>query len=245
MTVSEGLVSVVIPVFNGARFLAAAIESVLTQGYRPFEIIVVDDGSTDGSGEVAQRFPGICCLRQENAGPAAARNAGMAVASGEFFAFLDADDLMAPGRLDVQVGYLRGHPEVGCVLGRQELLVEPGVQVPEGMIAPSALARGDPLFSRRVQIPAMSMVARRLVFDQVGGFDPRFRLGEDLDWINRAQEAGTAIAILEDIVLVRRLHGNNLTYDTAGMNRVIFTTAKARLDRRRAAHQQDTPTDVG
>ena len=226
-----------IPVFNGVRFLAAAIESVAAQGYRPLEIIVVDDGSTDGSGSVAAGLAGVRCLRQENAGPAAARNAGMAVASGEFFAFLDADDLMTPDRLDLQVGYLQDHPEVGCVLGRQELLLEPGVEPPNWVTTPPAWAQGDPLFSRRVEIPPMSMTGRRAAFDRVGGFDPGFRLSEDLDWILRARDSGTAIAILEDVVLIRRLHGSNLTYDTAAANRAMFATVKARLDRRRAGHQ--------
>ena len=224
----------VIPVFNGARFLAEAVHSVNAQGYRPLEVIVVDDGSTDGSGAVAAGLAGVRCLRQENAGPAAARNAGVAVASGEFVAFLDADDLMTPDRLDLQVGHLQEHPEVGCVLGRQELLVEPGVEPPDWVTRPPAWARGDPLFSRRVTIPPMSMVVRRAVFDRVGGFDPQFRLGEDTDWILRARESGTQVAILDDVVLIRRLHGTNLTYDTAGRDRALFANVKARLDRKRA-----------
>jgi glycosyltransferase involved in cell wall biosynthesis len=245
MTASENLVSVVIPVFNGIRFLADAIESVVSQSYRPFEIIVVDDGSGDGSGAVAASVAGVRCLRQDNAGPAAARNAGMAVASGEFFAFLDADDLMTPNRLDIQVGYLEDHPEVGCVLGRQELLLEPGAKPPEWVTTPPAWAQGDPMFSRRTQIPPMSMVGRRAAFDLVGGFDARLRLSEDADWILRAQETGTVIAILEEVVLIRRLHGNNLTYDTAAANRAMFATIKARLDRRRAAHRGGAPRENG
>ena len=229
-----GLVSVVIPVFNGVRFLAAAIESVAAQGYRPLEIIVVDDGSTDGSGSVAAGLAGVRCLRQENAGPAAARNAGMAVASGEFFAFLDADDLMTPNRLDLQVGYLQDHPEVGCVLGRQELLLEPGVEPPKWATGAAASTEGPAELFGGGEVVAISTVARRTAFDRIGGFDPAFRVGEDIDWLFRLREACIALTVVDDIVTIRRLHGDNVTQDTAALLRARNAVLKARLDRRRA-----------
>ena len=229
-----GLVSVVIPVFNGVRFLAAAIESVAAQGYRPLEIIVVDDGSTDGSGSVAAGMAGVRCLRQENAGPAAARNAGMAVASGEFFAFLDADDLMTPNRLDLQVGYLQDHPEVGCVLGRQELLLEPGVEPPKWATGAAASTEGPAELFGDGMTHSMSIMARRAVFESVGAFDPRFRMGEDLDWLFRVREAGIPMTILGDTAVIRRLHGANATQDPVGYERARFAVLKARIDRRRA-----------
>jgi glycosyltransferase involved in cell wall biosynthesis len=231
-------VSVVIPVFNGARFLAEAVHSVNAQGYRPLEVIVVDDGSTDGSGAVAAGLAGVRCLRQENAGPAAARNAGVAVASGEFVAFLDADDLMTPDRLDLQVGHLQEHPEVGCVLGRQELLVEPGVEPPEWAIRAAASAEGETELFGTGQVHSITILARRAAFNRVGGFDPGFNRagmgGEDLDWLFRLREACVPITILDDIVLIRRLHGANLTQDPVAFNRGRFAVLKARLDRKRA-----------
>ncbi|MBI4573499.1 MAG: glycosyltransferase family 2 protein, partial [candidate division NC10 bacterium] len=106
------LVSVILPVYNGERFLAAAIASILAQDYQPIEVIVVDDGSTDGTAAIARSFQGVRYLYQPNQGPAFARNAGIAVARGAFIAFLDADDLMVPTRLSVQAGYLLAHPEI-------------------------------------------------------------------------------------------------------------------------------------
>ena len=119
-----------IPVFNGERFLAAAIQSVLDQSYRPFELIVVDDGSTDSSAALARSFAGARVIEQEHAGPGAARNRGVAASSGEFLAFLDAHDELPADKLERQIGYLREHPEVGRALGRQQLLVEPQVRPP-------------------------------------------------------------------------------------------------------------------
>jgi len=228
-----GLVSVVIPVFNGARFLAAAVESALSQEGEAVEVIVVDDESTDDSAQVAAAIPNVYCLKQAHAGPAAARNAGVASSSGEFIAFLDADDLMPPNKLAIQVGHLRSHPEVGCVLGRQELRLEPGVSLPDWATGSPAWARLDPEYVEREQVHAMSMVMRRAVFEEVGPFDTRFRFGEDTDWIFRLREAGIGLAILDDIVLIRRLHGGNLTYDTAGYDSAMFAVLKARIDRRR------------
>ena len=119
------LVSVVVPVYNAEEFVGAAIESLLAQDYSSFEVIVVDDGSSDASADVAGSFPGVQVVRQSNAGPAAARNAGIERARGEFVAFHDADDLVPPTKLSVQVRFLLEHQEVDCVLARQEWIDPP------------------------------------------------------------------------------------------------------------------------
>ncbi len=113
------LVTVVMAVYNAEAFLAEALDSVYAQDYEPFEVVLVDDGSTDGSAAIAQSYPGLRYLRQENGGPSAARNAAIAAARGELVAVADADDVQLPGRLSVQVGYLVEHPEVAVTLGRQ------------------------------------------------------------------------------------------------------------------------------
>src|SRR5262245_20840904 len=101
---TESLISCIVPVFNGERYLGEAIESILKQSYRPIEIIIADDGSTDDTVTVAARYgTQIRYLRQSNAGPAAARNLGLSVAAGEFVAFLDADDIWHPEKLARQM----------------------------------------------------------------------------------------------------------------------------------------------
>ena len=111
-------VSVVIPVWNGERYLKEAIESILAQDFGDFELIIVDDGSTDESVKIADSFvddPRVSIRRQANAGVVAARNAGLLNARAEFVAFLDADDVAIPSRLSKQFTYLQGNPEVAAV----------------------------------------------------------------------------------------------------------------------------------
>ena len=116
------LVSVVMAAYNAEEFIRPALESLFAQDWDPFETIVVDDGSSDATAEIAESFSRVNCIRQENGGAAAARNAGAAAANGEFVANFDSDDLLPPTRLTDQVSYLIAHPEVGCVFGRQEWL---------------------------------------------------------------------------------------------------------------------------
>jgi glycosyltransferase involved in cell wall biosynthesis len=234
MTDGADLVSVIIPVYNGAAFLAEALASVAAQHYPAVETIVVDDGSTDGSGDVAAATPPVRCIRQERQGPAAARNAGVASSSGTFLAFLDADDLMPAHKLTTQVGYLQLHPDVDCVLGRQDLRAEPGVTVPAWATAADASTLVAP----------MSMVVRRPLFDAVGPFDEGLGRGgangdedafdaSDTDWQLRLRELGVPVVVLDDVVVIRRLHGANMSSDTA-MRRATFEALRARVRRRRA-----------
>jgi alpha-1,6-rhamnosyltransferase len=119
------LVSVIVPAYNAAAHLREALESVFAQDWRPFEVIVVDDGSEDETGKIAQSFAGVRYIRQENAGASAARNAALAASVGDFVANFDADDVLPTDRLSRQARYLVEHHEVGCVLGRQEWMNPP------------------------------------------------------------------------------------------------------------------------
>src|SRR5690349_14699879 len=112
------LVSIILPVYNGERFLAQAIESALAQTYSRYELVVVDDGSTDASGEIARSYEQVSYIWQKNGGSGAARNRGLEAISGDYVAFLDADDLWLPDKLDLQMGYLLDHPHIGYTIGR-------------------------------------------------------------------------------------------------------------------------------
>ena len=212
-------VDFIIPVYNAAEFLGEALESVLAQEYEQLRIIAIDDGSTDDSAAIVEEYPEVVLIRQENQGPAAARNAGLAVAEAPYIALHDADDLLPPNKLRVQIGYLEEHREVACVLGRQEW-IDPPPWLPR-----------DALYGELGGIPLPSAVFRTPVLRELGGFDPSFRTGEDVDLLMRLREAKHGITVLPDVVLYRRYHGSNLSVLTSPENR--FRSLKAKLERER------------
>lgn len=221
---STPTVSVVVPVFNGARFLGDALDSVFAQRCPPSEVIVVDDGSTDGSGELA-RARGVCVLVQPNGGMAAARNAGVASSRGELIAFLDHDDVWLPGKLERQVAALREEPELGIVYAHAELAVEPGARLPRWLR--EYADRPMPGY-----LPS-TLLVRRQVFDAVGGFDPAFAVGADSDWLLRAKDAGIGFRVLPDVLVRYRIHGGNSIYQ----QRLVLEET-ARMFHRSAARQR-------
>ena len=196
-------VTVLVAAYNGERFLQETLESVFAQDFESFEVVFVDDGSEDRTGEIAQSFP-VRYVRQANQGLPAARNAGLALARGDLVAFLDDDDLLPPTKLSAQVRYLDEHPETGCVLGRQEWIFD-GVEAP-------TLSR-DPIFGELGGIQLVTAMIRRRVLEDLGGFDPSYRYAEDRDLFIRMREHGVGIAVLPEVVLHKRLHGSNMTMD--------------------------------
>jgi len=206
---SEPLVSVVIPVYNGERYLADAIQSVLDQTYQNFEVIVVDDGSTDGSAEVAKRFgEAIRYVHQANGGVCKARNTGIAAARGVYLAFLDQDDLWLPDKLATQVAYLDGHPEVDAVYCQCEVTGDGWLRAGLYYAVP---VKDDVLgiMSGTCLLMTASMF-RRKVLRKIGGFDEAL-IGagaEDIDLTLRLTEIAQ-IAYLPQIMAVYRVHATN------------------------------------
>jgi len=230
VTQSSPLVSVIIPVHNCERYLPKAIQSVLAQTYRPIEVIVVDDGSSDNSAEIARSYQEIHYIYQPNQGPAVARNAGLAVAQGEFIAFLDADDRWVPDKLKIQIEYLFEHPHVGYTIGRIQNFYDPGINsVPQ--VRRSSL--------EKEQIGLITMVARKTVFKKVGGFDPSYRVGSDFEWVARAKDAGISMEILPEILLHRRIHDCNLSHQTQARCASLLRIFKSSIDRQRTGSDRN------
>jgi glycosyltransferase involved in cell wall biosynthesis len=196
------LVTVIVASHNGERFIREALESLFAQDFESFEVVFVDDGSTDRTGEIARSFP-VRYVHQQNMGLPAARNAGLAKAEAELIAFLDDDDVLPPTKLGIQSRYLLDHPGTGCVLGRQEWIVEDGVEPPQ--------LKRDPIYGEPGGIQLVTAMIRRDVLEQVGGFDPSYRYAEDRDLFVRLREHGVEIAVLPEVVLHKRLHGANMT----------------------------------
>lgn len=226
------LVSVIICVYNGERFLAEALDSVFAQDYRPIEVIVVDDGSEDRSAGIARSYEGVTVVSQPNLGLAAARNTGIAAATGELITFLDADDLMLPTKLSRQVGYLEDHPKVGFVLCRQKLVPVSGSKLP-------SWARPDPIFGDPGGVPPASGVVRRAALVAAGNFDASLRTGDGMEWLGRLREADVVIDVLPEVLLLRRVHEKNLTHDQRSLTETLFRTLRARAVRARQARKED------
>jgi len=219
-------VSVIVPVFNGERFLRDALSSVAAQTLAPLETIVVDDGSTDGGAAIAQGL--ATCLRQANEGVAAARNHGAASARGELLAFLDQDDTWLPEKLAAQVAFLGEHPELGFCVCLQRYVVEPG-QPPPAFMRKSLLESEHPGY-----VPS-ALLVRREAFEQVGPFNPAFRFGSDADWFLRAAEAGVAGGVVPCCLLRKRVHGANESRHAAENLAELRRAVKASLARKRQA----------
>lgn len=222
--------SAVIPAYNSAAYLPDAVASVRAQNVSVSEIIVVDDGSTDNTADVvASLGADIRYLRQNNAGPSAARNAGIAAAHGDFIAFLDADDQWTPEKTARQLAVFAQHPELALIAsdmaetaadGRTILVpsvldkhrLREGLRALEGRPLPNALSA----VLRKNFIPTGTVLVRRKVFEQVGVFDTHIRYGEDLEmWARIA--AAFPITCLAEVHMLRRRHGMNATQATAAM----------------------------
>lgn len=220
------LVSTVVPVYNGERYLATALDSIFQQDYRPLEVIVVDDGSTDRSAEIAQSYQGLSYIYQSNAGVAVARNTGIAAARGEFIAFLDQDDWWAPNKLRLQVAALREHLAAGYALAREQIHLEPGIGWP-AWIRREAVLNGE-----LICLPGTWLV-RRTVFDQIGAFDPRYVLGCDTEWLVRARDAGITRIVVPEVLLYWRIHDANESYKQRVSRIEFFRILKSTIDRKR------------
>src|SRR5215211_3597553 len=175
-----GLVSVVIPCYNQAHFLGEAIESVLSQSYRNFEIVVVDDGSPDNTSEVASRYEQVRLIRQENRGLAGARNRGLAEAKGEYVVFLDSDDRLLPNHLEVGVRELEAQPECAFVYGHYRAIAADGSLLWKPYEPPVEPDSYLMLLQYCFGTPAV-VVFRRQAFEEVGSFDGSVDAAADWD----------------------------------------------------------------
>ncbi|MEO8486160.1 MAG: glycosyltransferase [Betaproteobacteria bacterium] len=219
------LASVVIPVWNSARYLEEALESVLSQAGVPLELIVVDDGSTDDSAALVRRVAPRARYRyQDHAGISAALNAGVALARGTHIGFLDADDVWAPRSLERRLRLFGVDAGLDAAAGHVEQFHSPDL---------------DEALARTIRCPTVptpgflmgSLLVRRSIF-LTTAFDPQFDAAQGVDWFVRAMDAGLRVRMLPDVVLRRRLHAANHSH--LGIQRALYPRIlKASLDRRR------------
>jgi glycosyltransferase involved in cell wall biosynthesis len=220
------LVSVIIPAYNAARFLPNAVASVRRQAYAPLEILIIDDGSRDNCARVAaESGEAVRYVRQEQSGPAAARNRGLELAQGEFIGFLDADDEWPEQKLSIQMSRLLAEPELDVVLGRVRYVALEGGEIPDYIF------EGPDHELTNVHLG--SGLYRRRAFDKVGNFDASLHYCEDVDWFLRARELRLRLRILRPVTLIYRLHGDNMTRHRERADQYLPMALKRSIDRRR------------
>jgi glycosyltransferase involved in cell wall biosynthesis len=224
---SHSSVSCIVPVYNGERYLSQALDSIFAQSRRPSEIIVVDDGSTDGTAAVVACYgTQVRYLWQPNSGPATARNLGLSVALGEFVAFLDADDLWHREKLERQMARFEARPELDlCVTLVQNFWI-PELREEKAHFQSHRFSQPLPGYCTQ------ALLARRVFFDMVGPFRTALRAADDTDWFLRAAERKAVMECLADVLVYRRLHKANLSR-TPLAYKVLLQVVKASLDRRR------------
>lgn len=220
-------VSVIVPAYNAEAHLAEALESVLAQSYRPMDVIVVDDGSTDRTAEIVKRFSEVRYVSQQNSGPSAARNRGIALAQADYVAFLDADDVWEPEKLSEQMSVVQEHGNAGLVFADMRHFEECQETQPS-MFSKYGLNReffGDrPLVKDAVAklvranfIPTSSVLANKQVVLKAGGFDAQLRKAEDWDlWLRMALLA--PVGYSPKVLVKKRVHAINVSHDAEGMN---------------------------
>ena len=212
-------ISVIIATYNRARFLSETIQSVLSQRFRDFELIVVDDGSSDETPKVLQSYEGqIRSFRQDNRGPSAARNLGILHARGRWIAFQDSDDLSTPNHLESLVRFVASHPGCGMVFGNGAYLGEPQHHretIVPGSKSQRLAANGvtlRDLFEKSIFRLQASLIAKSAL-EAVGGLDEGIRIGEDLELAMRIWMRHP-VAYLDEVVFLYRKHGDQLAADS-------------------------------
>ncbi|MFO1056691.1 MAG: glycosyltransferase family A protein [Dongiaceae bacterium] len=218
-------VAAVVPFYNGRDFVRAAIESILGQEAPPAEIVVVDDGSTDGGADLVAGLPGVRVVRQANGGEAAARNRGIRETTAPLLAFLDQDDLWLPRKLALQVAALAADPGLDFVFAQHRIFAEEGAR----WFRRDALDR-----VLTAELPG-TLLVRRSAFDRIGLFREALRLGSDVDWVLRARDAGLRSRPVEEVLLLRRMHVANSSIDESRFMAGLLDAARASVRRKRSS----------
>ena len=221
-------VSCVIPVLNGERFLSESIESVLAQSYAVIEIIVVDDGSTDGTKGVATGFgKRVIYLHQQNAGPSSARNRGIQRASTDFVAFLDSDDVWHPHKTAIQLARFDERPELAVCTAHMQSFWSAEAEHEILALENNMLTEVQPNLGS-------SFMARRSVFQTAGVLDTAFKHRDLQELIVRATDQGLVMECLPDVLVKRRIHNANMSRHRSNEGETeLLAIASARLARRR------------
>lgn len=226
-------ISALCVVYNGERYIAAALESVLEQSRPVDEIIVVDDGSTDGTAEIVKRFhPRVGYHRIEHAGISRARQVAIEASSGDLLAFIDADDLWVQEKTEWQFNLLNERHELDVVYGKLRNFISPDMPETEANLIRANL---EPMAG----LGATAAMFRRELFDRVPYHVTNWQVGEFIDWCMRARAAGAVMFEHEEVVAMRRIHGSNSSRTRRDNYRDYLHIVKGALERKRSKTRQE------
>jgi glycosyltransferase involved in cell wall biosynthesis len=206
---SEPTISVLMPAYNAGRYVAAAVESILTQTYTDFEFLIIDDGSTDRTPRVLKRYaardPRIRLVSRPNRGLVPTLNEGLALARGEFIARMDADDIALPHRFERQIAYMREHPDIICVGSAVMTMDQAGRDLIESGYPPDHETIQELSLRGRPNLWHPTAMMRREAVMAIGGYREEMKAGEDHDLWLRLGERGR-LANLDEVLLRYRIH---------------------------------------
>lgn len=222
----KDLISVIMPVYNGEKFVSQAIESILRQQYQSLQIIVVNDGSTDHSENILRQYEdSITYIEQENGGPPSARNRGLKEANGEYITFIDQDDIWHPDKLEIQLLEFEKHENLQIAIGFSLKLP---FSSPDDLNPESLKKRS--IFNLLLG----SSLIKKSAFEITGNFNKLMLVGDDTDWFIRARENQLPISVHRDLVFYHRLHENNFTKKT-DRSKFVLQLLKQAVDRKKTS----------
>jgi glycosyltransferase involved in cell wall biosynthesis len=220
-------ISVIVPAYQAAATLAETLRSIAGQTRPPDEVIVVDDGSTDGTADVARAaLPSARVIVRGNGGSAAALNTGLSEAQGDLLAMLDADDLWVPEKLSAQLAAMQAAPELAGIGGHMEVFACP--MMPPAEFARMRLAEGP--------VPCLlcgALLLRRAAYAAIGRHNEALRVGYSIDWMHRARLAGLRFDVLPNVVLRRRIRAGSLSSRAGGADPAFLAMARLAIARQR------------
>ena len=226
--IDEVSISCIVPVHNGDRYLKRTLESIYSQTVQPIEVVIVDDGSTiDFDLSEYGLKNNLVVLRQDNQGPAAARNYGIQSATGEFVAFLDQDDYWHPQKLERQLKRFQSKPDLEVCCTHVKLVWEAEIKKEQSFYEEHPRANIVPGYT------TPTMLAKRAVFDKVGYLNANLTFADAVEWFLRAREVNVSIDLMQDVLLFHRMHEGNLTRQRKASRDEFLSILKQHIHRQR------------
>lgn len=220
------LVSVIIPVFNGEKYIKQTLESVINQTYKNLEIIVVDDGSIDATADIVKSFSNIKYIYQENTGPARARNVGVENSSGEYLAFLDQDDQWVPEKINTQMQAFAENEKLDYTIAYQQILLKDNCKKPHWL-------KAEFLEQPVLGFLPGTLLVKRSAFFNIGAFTEKYVNASDADWFYKAADFGLILEIIPKTLLLRFIHDSNHSNKINNLHYDLVRLIKASINRKR------------